>query len=60
MLQLFISTKNIGDAWKVLLDAAGTMILDNDQETVTSISKFVDQLPSVFNEVFQYVGGISE
>ncbi|KAL5559574.1 hypothetical protein UlMin_035785 [Ulmus minor] len=46
-----------GDAWKVLLDAAGTMILDNDQETVTSISKFVDQLPSVFNELAE---GISE
>ncbi|XP_030493511.2 uncharacterized protein LOC115709527 [Cannabis sativa] len=46
-----------GDAWKVLLDAAGTMISDNDQQTLNSVTKFVDQLPSVFGEVTQ---GISE
>uniref|UniRef100_A0A803NGX8 Uncharacterized protein n=1 Tax=Cannabis sativa TaxID=3483 RepID=A0A803NGX8_CANSA len=46
-----------GDAWKVLLDAAGTIISDNDQQTLNSVTKFVDQLPSVFGEVTQ---GISE
>ncbi|PON61622.1 Alpha/Beta hydrolase fold containing protein [Trema orientale] len=46
-----------GDAWKVLIDAAGAIIPDNDQETLNSVTKFVDQLPSVFGEVTQ---GISE
>lgn len=46
-----------GDAWKVLIDAAGAMMPNNDQETLISVTKFVDQLPSVFNEVTQ---GISE
>ncbi|EXB74926.1 hypothetical protein L484_018635 [Morus notabilis] len=46
-----------GDAWKVLIDAAGAIIPNNDQETLISVTKFVDQLPSVFNEVTQ---GISE
>ncbi|XP_062097333.1 uncharacterized protein LOC133803345 [Humulus lupulus] len=46
-----------GDAWKVLLDAAGTIIPANDQQTLNSVTKFVDQLPSVFGEVTQ---GISE
>ncbi|RVW52256.1 hypothetical protein CK203_077358 [Vitis vinifera] len=45
------------DAWKGLLDMAGTMILDNDQETLVSLTNFVDQLPSVMNQVTQ---GISE
>ncbi|XP_052210823.1 uncharacterized protein LOC127813734 [Diospyros lotus] len=41
-----------GDAWRVLLDMA-TMITDNDKEAVVSLTKFVDQLPSVFNQVTQ-------
>ncbi|CAB4265966.1 unnamed protein product [Prunus armeniaca] len=45
-----------GDAWKALVDAAGAMLPDN-QETLSSLTKFVDQLPSVLNEVTQ---GISE
>ncbi|KAF5726123.1 hypothetical protein HS088_TW23G00864 [Tripterygium wilfordii] len=46
-----------GDAWKYLLDMAGSMMPDNDQEGLISLNKFVDQLPSVLNQV---TGGISE
>lgn len=45
-----------GDAWKALIGAAGAILPDN-QETLSSVTKFVDQLPSVLNEVAQ---GISE
>lgn len=41
----------LGDAWKALVDAAGAVLLDNDKETLNSLTKFVDQLPSVLNEV---------
>ncbi|KAJ8767480.1 hypothetical protein K2173_017524 [Erythroxylum novogranatense] len=50
-------SKCAGDAWKVLLDAAGAMIPDSDQEAVVSFTKFVDQLPSVLNQVTE---GVSE
>ncbi|KAF8393681.1 hypothetical protein HHK36_021928 [Tetracentron sinense] len=46
-----------GDAWKMLLDTAGAMIQEYDQEAVVSLTKFIDQLPSVVNQVKQ---GISE
>ncbi|KAB5553042.1 hypothetical protein DKX38_010353 [Salix brachista] len=46
-----------GDAWKVLLDTAGAIIPDSEQEALISLTKFVDQLPSVFGQVTQ---GISE
>ncbi|XP_049362328.1 uncharacterized protein LOC125827013 [Solanum verrucosum] len=46
-----------GDALRVLLDTAGTIIPDYDPETVVSLTKFADQLPSVFGELAQ---GISE
>ncbi|KAF7148344.1 hypothetical protein RHSIM_Rhsim03G0050100 [Rhododendron simsii] len=45
-----------GDAWKALLDLA-TRIPDYDQEALVSLTNFVDQLPSVLNQVAQ---GISE
>lgn len=41
----------LGDAWKVLVDAAEAMVPNNDQETLISLTKFVDQLPSVFDQV---------
>ncbi|KAF3614754.1 hypothetical protein FXO37_35825 [Capsicum annuum] len=41
----------------VLLDSAGTIIPDYDPETVVSLTKFADQLPSVFGELAQ---GVSE
>lgn len=45
-----------GDAWKALLDLA-TTLPDYDQEALVSLTKFVDQLPLVLNQVAQ---GISE
>ncbi|KAL6215665.1 hypothetical protein ACLB2K_015093 [Fragaria x ananassa] len=42
-----------GDAWKALVDAAGAVLPDNEKETLNSFTKFVDQLPSVLNEVTQ-------
>ncbi|KAM7493677.1 hypothetical protein LguiB_028286 [Lonicera macranthoides] len=49
--------RRASDAWKVLLDTAEAMTPDYDPEAVVSLNKFVDQLPSVFNQVAQ---GISE
>ncbi|XP_043705953.1 uncharacterized protein LOC122655722 [Telopea speciosissima] len=46
-----------GDAWKSLFDAAGAMIQEYDEEVMVSLNKFVDQVPSVMNQVTQ---GISE
>lgn len=40
-----------GDAWKILLDAAGAIVPDRDQEVLNSLTNFVDQLPSVFNQL---------
>lgn len=33
------------------METAGTIIPDYDPETVVSLTKFADQLPSVFGEV---------
>lgn len=41
----------LGDAWKALFDLAGGFIREYDQEALVSLSKFVDQLPSVMNQV---------
>ncbi|PUZ70819.1 hypothetical protein GQ55_2G266100 [Panicum hallii var. hallii] len=46
-----------GDAWKALFDLAGGFIREYDQEAMVSLSKFVDQLPSVMNQVTE---GVSE
>uniref|UniRef100_A0A0E0M1M8 Uncharacterized protein n=1 Tax=Oryza punctata TaxID=4537 RepID=A0A0E0M1M8_ORYPU len=46
-----------GDAWKALFDLAGDLIQVYDQEAMLSLSKFVDQLPSVMNQVTE---GVSE
>ncbi|CAL0332207.1 unnamed protein product [Lupinus luteus] len=46
-----------GDAWKMLLDSVGSIIQESEQEVLNSITKFVDQLPLVMNEVTQ---GVSE
>ncbi|XP_050364933.1 uncharacterized protein LOC126783499 isoform X2 [Argentina anserina] len=40
-----------GDAWKALINAAEAVLPDNEKETLNSFTKFVDQLPSVLNEV---------
>ncbi|KAJ1430147.1 hypothetical protein SESBI_07931 [Sesbania bispinosa] len=46
-----------GDAWKMMLDAFGSILQEGEQEVLNSVTKFVDQLPSVMNEVTQ---GVSE
>lgn len=35
----------------MLLDAAGAIVPDRDLEVLNSLTKFVDQLPSVVNQV---------
>ncbi|KAF8406826.1 hypothetical protein HHK36_005947 [Tetracentron sinense] len=47
----------LGDAWKTLFDTAGALMQEYDQEAMVSLTKFIDQLPSVMNQVTQ---GISE
>ncbi|XP_039119794.1 uncharacterized protein LOC120256088 [Dioscorea cayenensis subsp. rotundata] len=42
-----------GNAWKTLLDTTGTLVQEYDQEIMTSLNKFVDQLPSVMGQVSQ-------
>jgi len=41
----------LGDAWKALFDLAGGFIREYDQEAMVSLRIFVDQLPSVMNQV---------
>lgn len=36
---------------KALMDMAGSLIQEFDKEAYLSLTKFVDQLPSVFNQV---------
>ncbi|KAJ0983766.1 hypothetical protein J5N97_002122 [Dioscorea zingiberensis] len=40
-----------GNAWKTLLDTAGTLVQEFDREVMMSLNKFVDQLPSVMGQV---------
>ncbi|KAL5229576.1 hypothetical protein ABZP36_028352 [Zizania latifolia] len=46
-----------GDVWKALLDLARGFIQEYDQEAIVSLSKFVNQLPLVMNQVIE---GVSE
>lgn len=41
----------VGDAWKMMLDAVGSILQEGEQEVLNSLTKFVDQLPSVMSEV---------
>ncbi|GKC23472.1 alpha/beta hydrolase fold protein [Tanacetum coccineum] len=52
--------KSAADAWKTLLDTAEAMVPDYDPETRVSLDKFVDQLPSVFNQVKFNIDAIDE
>ncbi|KNA11308.1 hypothetical protein SOVF_136440 [Spinacia oleracea] len=52
-----MATSVSGDAWKALLDGAGAVMSQTDPELFSSVNQFVDQLPSVLNEVRQ---GVSE
>ncbi|KHN08371.1 hypothetical protein glysoja_040828 [Glycine soja] len=40
-----------GDVWKMMLDAVRSTLQETEQEILNSLTKFVDQLPSVMNEV---------
>ncbi|KAG0469398.1 hypothetical protein HPP92_018726 [Vanilla planifolia] len=52
------SAQNLsGDAWKVLLESAGALTLELDQEIMLSLAKFFDQIPSVIRQVIE---GMSE
>ncbi|XP_050218865.1 uncharacterized protein LOC126669444 [Mercurialis annua] len=46
-----------GDAWKMLIDTAGAILPDSEKESLVSLTRFVDQLPSVMNQVTE---GVSE
>ncbi|CAJ1972374.1 unnamed protein product [Sphenostylis stenocarpa] len=46
-----------GDALKMILDAVRSTLQESEQEILNSLTKFVDQLPLVMNEVSQ---GVSE
>lgn len=48
-----ISRSVSGDAWNMVLNTAGAMMPDYDQEAMVSFTKFVDQLPLVLNQVRQ-------
>ncbi|XP_058724972.1 uncharacterized protein LOC131596360 [Vicia villosa] len=54
---LSIARNAQGDAWKMMLDTVGSVLQESEQEVLNSLTKFVDQLPLVFNEVTQ---GVSE
>ncbi|KAL5205631.1 hypothetical protein ABZP36_033840 [Zizania latifolia] len=55
---VYLAARNAsGDAWKALFDLAGGFIQEYDQEAMVSLTKFVDQLPSVMNQVIE---GVSE
>jgi len=41
----------VGDALKMVLDAVRSTLPESEQERLNSLTKFVDQLPSVMNEV---------
>ncbi|KAK4274519.1 hypothetical protein QN277_017726 [Acacia crassicarpa] len=52
-----MATNATGDAWKTMLNVVGSIVQETEREVLTSLTKFVDQLPSVMNEVTQ---GVSE
>ncbi|GMH10259.1 hypothetical protein Nepgr_012100 [Nepenthes gracilis] len=45
------------DGWKGLVDLAGAVVSNNDQEAIVTFRRFLDQLPAVLDQVTQ---GISE
>ncbi|XP_068657953.1 uncharacterized protein [Aristolochia californica] len=52
-----IARSTSGDAWKAIFDTAGALIQQYDQEALVSLTKFLDQLPSVMSQVTK---GVSE
>ncbi|PKA49567.1 hypothetical protein AXF42_Ash004107 [Apostasia shenzhenica] len=53
LISFVFALEFLGDAWKALVHSAETSLQDLDQEIFTSLTKFVDQLPSVFGQVTQ-------
>ncbi|XP_047968712.1 uncharacterized protein LOC125212550 [Salvia hispanica] len=45
--------QSVTDGWKTLIDVAERVLPGYDPEATVSLTKFVDQLPSVFNQVAQ-------
>ncbi|KAL4180837.1 hypothetical protein AMTRI_Chr12g234370 [Amborella trichopoda] len=55
---VYAMARNTSDnAFKTVLDVAGPMLQQFDQEAIGSVTKFIDQLPSVMSQVNQ---GVSE
>ncbi|CAI0448237.1 unnamed protein product [Linum tenue] len=54
---VYSMARTASDAWKSLLDMAEAIVPENSQEALGAFTKFVDQLPSVMNQVTE---GISE
>ncbi|KAL3613809.1 hypothetical protein CASFOL_041883 [Castilleja foliolosa] len=54
---MYSLAQGVSDGFKSLIDVAEKVVPDYDPEATVSLTKFVDQLPSVFNQVAQ---GISE
>ncbi|CAA0812023.1 Protein of unknown function (DUF1350 [Striga hermonthica] len=50
---MYSLAQSVSDGWKTLLDMAERVVPDYDPEASVSLTKFVDQLPSVFNQVAQ-------
>lgn len=42
-----------GDVWNALLDSSRALIQEYEEEVISHLTKFVDQLPSVMNQVAQ-------
>ncbi|XP_057799077.1 uncharacterized protein LOC131014921 [Salvia miltiorrhiza] len=50
---MYSVAQSFSDGWKTLIDLAERVVPDYDPESTVSLTKFVDQLPSVFNQVAQ-------
>lgn len=44
----------------MLIDTAGAIIPEIERDALTSLTKFVDQLPSVLNQVFAIFDPLSQ
>lgn len=51
ILQYSDDVYNLVDGWRTLIDVAERVLPDYDPEATVSLTKFVDQLPSVFGQV---------
>eukprot|EP01018_Ginkgo_biloba_P027789 Gb_23956 [translate_table: standard] len=49
----FNRAQGLGDALKTMLEAAGPMLEQYDPETILSLTRFTEQIPSVMNQITQ-------